>query len=862
MNRIALLTLSVPLALAACQDQPTAPVPEGPSFAAVHGEGVPVPELFYTLIEGDLFISWTWSDDQEWDLVSFDLVFDGRKLKGDWNIKPYAADPGGLYPVHSFDWVRRSHGETVPDLCVSVMAKNRSGKGTRTTTYHAENCNPVLRSPAGSTPVTLRKEKISAGYDHSCGLSTSGEAYCWGANTWGQLGDGTTTDRLTPMPVGGDLIFSQISTGSNFTCALATTGATYCWGRNDNGQLGDGTGVSRLLPAAVSGGLTFTHVSAGERHTCGVTPSGAAYCWGSNYRGQLGIGSYLGWRLTPEAVYGGLAFAQISAGRLHTCGLTTAGKAYCWGSNLGFRLGGTYGEMSTLPVTAGSRWRVYAQITAGGEHTCAVTPAGEGYCWGDNGYGQGGYAPWWEDLAGIWEQPVVGGLTFTEIHAGAFHTCGMTTSGKAYCWGDDVNGQLGAGGGGRWWEPTAVSGGLSLARISAGNRHNCAVTTEGRAYCWGDNAAGQVGDGTAMNQRTTPTPVAGRFATTSLSAGHMHTCAVSPARAAHCWGRNNSGQLGDGTTVERHAPTLVQDPHVFSQISASYDHSCGLTSAGRAYCWGLNDKGQLGNGTTAGSSLPTAVAGGHSFSQIHVGYRHTCALTPSGQAYCWGWNTYGQLGDGSTMDRLDPTMVNLPAVAQLSTGNLHTCALTPSGEAYCWGYNSDGQLGDLTTTQRPTPMPVYGGRVFTQLSAGVYHSCGVTASGAAYCWGYNAHGQLGDGTSTRRLAPTAVSGGFAFAAITGGGGHTCALAGAGVAYCWGRNSYGELGDGTQTNRLAPMAVSGELPFAQITAGTDHTCARTNLGSSHCWGQNSYGQLGDGTTTLRRTPTGILVRFQH
>jgi hypothetical protein len=351
MKRIALLTFSVLLVLAACRDQPTAPVAEGPSFAAVHGEGVPAPRLFYQLSGvGDLQVRWTWSDDQEWDLVSFELVFDGRKVEGEWNIKPYAADAPDLYPFRSFSWTRPGHGETVPDLCVSVMAKNRSGRGVPTRTYHAENCAPVLQPLVGSTPV-LRKETISAGLWHSCGLSISGEAYCWGFGLYGQLGGGQWDYyRYTPRPAAGGLVFNQISAGNDHTCALTPSGQAYCWGYNYQWQVGDGSmsQTNRYGPTAVAGGHTFRQISAGGEHTCGVTTSGAAYCWGDNGAGQLGNNTF---SYAPRPVVGEFAFTQVDAGVDHTCALTPSGAAHCWGWNSDGQLGDgtTSGGWGTSP---------------------------------------------------------------------------------------------------------------------------------------------------------------------------------------------------------------------------------------------------------------------------------------------------------------------------------------------------------------------------------------------------------------------------------------------------------------------------------------------------------------------------------
>jgi hypothetical protein len=256
---LATLALAAVVLIAACGDLMTVPEEEGPSLTAVHGEGVPAPKhLYYRLDGGSLEVTWTWGDDRDWDHVSFELVVGGRKIKGEWNIKPYAADPSGDYPEHAFNWTGKGFRKEVPDICVSVMAKNQSGQGQRTTTYHARNCEATPPPVGGILPpfVRPRPETISTGWFHTCGLTTEGQAYCWGYNWVGQLGTGGG-HSFTPTAVSGGLVFTQISAGRYHTCGLTTEGQAYCWGYNFHGQLGDGTMTNRSTPTPVYGGLTF-----------------------------------------------------------------------------------------------------------------------------------------------------------------------------------------------------------------------------------------------------------------------------------------------------------------------------------------------------------------------------------------------------------------------------------------------------------------------------------------------------------------------------------------------------------------------------------------------------------------------------
>jgi alpha-tubulin suppressor-like RCC1 family protein len=282
----------------------------------------------------------------------------------------------------------------------------------------------------------------------------------------------------------------------------------------------------------------------------------------------------------------------------------------------------------------------------------------------------------------------------------------------------------------------------------------------------------------------------------------------------------------------------------FNTVSVGVGTICGLTRQGTAYCWGLNNNGQVGDGTTTGRPEPTHVAGNLTFTSLATGILHSCALTAQGAAYCWGWNGNGQLGDGTTQNRAVPTrMAGGVTFTSIDTYNVTTCGLSTDGATYCWGWNGGGQVGDGTTQERHVPTRVAGGVTFTRLATGST-PCGLTAAGAPYCWG------PGFG-----LTPAPVAGPPALVSLSGSGGHTCGLTAAGQAFCWGWNAEGQLGDGITTVRAIPTPVSGGHTFSQISAtGWRHTCGVTAGGSTYCWGHNDDGQLGDGTTTSSLTPT--------
>lgn len=340
---------------------------------------------------------------------------------------------------------------------------------------------------------------------------------------------------------------------------------------------------------------------------------------------------------------------------------------------------------------------------------------------------------------------------------------------------------------------------ITFVSIRAGLNHSCGVTTTGAAYCWGDNVSGQLGTSTSTLCQVvypcsaTPVAVSGGLRFSAVSPGGWHTCALTISGAAYCWGANYEGQLGNGSTKDSSVPVPVTGGLTFSALSAGWDHTCGVTTSGAAYCWGANGWQQLGDGSTTSSPIPVAVIGGRTFSALSAAQYSTCGLTTTEAAYCWG-NFAVPLTSGLTF-------------SVLSAAWDHTCTLTTSGAAYCWGANKYGQLGDGSTVSNSVPVAVTGGLTFSGITAGGWrfpHTCGVTTGGAAYCWG---NYFFSDGAVT---APVPVSGGLSFNALSAGGDHRCGLTAGGVVYCWGENSFGQLGDGTTTRSVTvPVKVVGQ-----------------------------------------------------
>jgi alpha-tubulin suppressor-like RCC1 family protein len=383
--------------------------------------------------------------------------------------------------------------------------------------------------------------------------------------------------------------------------------------------------------------------------------------------------------------------------------------------------------------------------------------------------------------------------------------------------------------------------------ISAGSYLSCAVEA-GTGYCWGLDDQGQLGNGAAGSNSDVPVAVdisgvlAGKTLT-QISAGEEYACALDSDGAPYCWGWNVTGDLGDGSTAGSNVPVAVETSGVLAgktltQISAGDGETCALDTVGTAYCWGLNEYGNLGNGTTTNSDVPVAVdtsgaLAGKTLTHISAGGEHVCALDTSGVAYCWGENESGDLGDGATADSDVPVAIDTSGVlngktlTQISADEEHTCALDTSGSAYCWGSNG-GDLGNGTTAGSDVPVAVdtsgaLAGKTLTEISSGGNYTCGVDSTGAAYCWGDDDSGQLGNGNTSASDVPVAVNtsgaldGRIVSQISAGYGSHVCVLDNSGEAYCWGYNYYGQLGnDTTNAMSIVPVAV-GPSPPTNVTA---------------------------------------------
>lgn len=675
-------------------------------------------------------------------------------------------------------------------------------------------------------------------------MTTNGATKCWGANWSGQLGNGSTELSYRPVQVAGLTSgVTAVAVGGEVSCAIQA-GSVKCWG--------GGFGAAPVVIGGLAGSVTALDISVGfdEPFFCAVD-AGAVKCWGGDF------GLPVDAAVPVPGVESGATSIAITSSWLSASMCTLIdGAVACWHGEATYDPDdNTIPEFGNPEIVPGASSGATA-VTAGESHFCAVIDEGA-YCWGLNDSGQLGNGSIDESTDPV----MVDGLStgVTAIAAGAAHACAIVDAGLK-CWGANQLGQMGNDSTVDSMTPVDVSGlAVGITAVAAGGDHSCAISG-GDAFCWGSNQVGELGIGRGMDS-TTPSDVSGVSSGASMIAtggetGDNHlgssTCVVVSG-AAKCWGDNATGQLGDGTFVDRLVPVQVSglmdgvtDIAIGGRGPENYfngGHACAVET-GAVKCWGLNDTGQLGDGTTIDSSTPVDVAGLlPSATDVAVAADFSCAVV-AGAVKCWG----GEYGSAPV------TVGGLSAGATaVSASSDYVCAID-DGAVKCWKSNN-ANFADHIASVSPTVVNGLASGV-TSVSAGFEHACAVVA-GAAKCWGGNTDGELGDGTLMSTSTPVQVQGlSVNVSAVTAGGtdweygsSHSCAIV-TGAARCWGGNDSGQLGNATTAGSRTPVPVSGlGSDVTSIAAGFGNSCAIAD-GAAKCWGNGQRGQLGDGYAVVQ------------
>ena len=636
--------------------------------------------------------------------------------------------------------------------------------------------------------------QASAGQEHTCGLDDAGDLICWGFNSFGNLGHG---HRKGPGAVPAGLArLSNVAltvSGGNHSCALVDSGQAWCWGNNSYGQLGDNSNTSIQAPVEVLGLDSVVSLSAGDQHTCALDSEGISWCWGYNGNGQLGIATTAHQKM-PVKVLGLAPASEIGTGKNHACAVVET-NVWCWGDNSYGQLGdGTTGD-KLFPVQVDGLSGAVG-LALGDDFSCARLASEAVRCWGRNDVGQLGNSS--TDDSHVVALPVELSQ-ITHFAAGAKHVCARTVEGEVWCWGQNSEDQLGSDSVEQASSPVKVMDLAQAASVGVGDAFSCAVLGSGSVYCWGSNGNGCLGDGTADDSGE-PVQALGLSSAKQISGGKDHACSTSEDGIVWCWGKADNGQLGDGTWASRSLAAPISGPPKILSFSAGGHQTCAVVAGGWLWCWGLNFQGQIGDGTFDSKVSPVLIEKLAGVVDVSVGESYTCAVTEQGMVWCWGFNSDGQLGDGTKIKKNEPMfpVSGLVGVTAISAGFKHACALHGNQTLSCWGRGFHGQLGDGAGISSWTPVEVQGINDAVAVTAGEWHTCALREDdGSVWCWGRNDDGQIGDGTTSYRKTPTPVVGLTDVVSLATNYRQNCTARTDGSVWCWGYNASGQLGDGSE-----------------------------------------------------------------
>lgn len=525
----------------------------------------------------------------------------------------------------------------------------------------------------------------------TCGIKTDDSMWCWGNDSGGQVGNGATTgNQFSPVAVAAGTTWKSVSGLVSSMCGIKTNDSLWCWGADSFGEQGNGAGGSQNAPGAVNdGGATWKYIKgAGHYHYCAIKTDDTLWCWGWNYTGMTGQGTEAGNTTSPAQVSGGGTWLDVGLASASTCGIKSSGKMACFGVDFGEPLN----TFAPVPVAGGYKWQ---KIETGGyyyngwdEHACGIRTDGVMMCWGGNEYGQLG-----DNLAEeIAYSPITvsGGYTWADVDLGSKNVCGIRTNGTAMCWGAGGNGSLGNGTNTSIQPtPVTVSGGYTWQQISGGSTTYCGLRTNGVAMCWGYGPSGQLGNGANSNSNV-PVTVSGGYTWQMVSADSSHACGIRTDGVAMCWGNNSNYQLGTGNTTNSNVPVTVMGGYTWKYISAGYEATCGVRTDGVAMCWGYDE-----NWNTL--TTPTLVSGTDTWMMALSGVSDPdtrCGIKSDGTAWCIGW-LVGD-GDEAAGNGYNGYYVEVHGGShwkQIATGDEFMCGVTTNDNGYCWGYDWIGQLG-------------------------------------------------------------------------------------------------------------------------------------------------------------------------
>ena len=642
-----------------------------------------------------------------------------------------------------------------------------------------------------SNPYDNKWIDVDGGNTHTCAIDSTGTLYCWGENNHYQSGQSdNSTNYLTPVIVGTvGKVWTAVDVGYYFSCAKDDQDKLYCWGDNSHGQVPGSSATHYPTEISNSDNTRWSVFSAGYDHACGIDENGSLWCWGRNNYGQIGNGT------------GGDGTENYNVNASSPVKIINHNN-------------------STL---------TWESVNTNGHETCAIDENNDMWCWGkgDNGTFGNGTMKDSNYPVKVINKSIDG---WQLVANGIDHTCGVDTDNIVWCWGrnyDDHNksGQLGIGLNRTFSvnTPILIKNKFSIPwkTVSTVDDTTCGIDINHQLYCWGDNYYGQLDnyDGILKNSYGFPLTSDSIYNVKKICVGFANICGIDENSELLCWGANNFGQLGNYTTDNSYYPVLITNGQNsrWESVGLGGYHTCGVDKDDDLWCWGGNDHGQLGDGTTVHSSYPLFITNSQNISwkSISLGVYHTCGIDKSDRLWCWGGNDYGQLGDGSNADSNYPVLITNGqnnTWKSISLGAYYTCGIDENGKLWCWGSNNNGQLGDGTTINSSYPLLITNSQnsKWESISVGYYHTCGIDENGKLWCWGKNNGGQLGNGTIVNSNYPLLIanSQNSLWKSVSLGSFHTCGIDDTNNLWCWGLNDdHMELGIGARF-RIYPAKVFG------------------------------------------------------
>jgi len=622
-----------------------------------------------------------------------------------------------------------------------------AGEGTKTL------AEKIMTTWLSSTPEQIGTDRnwrqVSTGNEHACAVKRDNSLWCWGSsNSYGQLGIAVVGEQQNPVRVGGFGKWSYVSAGDLHTCARNVNGTLWCWGNNGSGQVGDGTNQnSRFSPSQVGGEADWFWVGAGGSHTCATKTNGSLWCWGYNYNHQLG---YEGMdSSTPVRLGVDEDWLMAAAGGSHTCAVKTGQTLWCWGGNWDGQVGAPeFGSDFAVPVQVGAGV-LWLGVEADNAFNCAMDTARGIWCWGANYSGQLGIEPF-RNIEN--PSPVNSATDWTNFAAGGSFACALKSAGALFCWGSNYYGQLGAGLTVDLYTymsyPVQEYGEASdWALVSGGGQHACAVKSDDTAYCWGYGNSGQLGRG-GIGDSNSPVQATGS-GYDDIAAGYNFSCATTTGGALWCWGEGSNGQMGNGTYTWQNLSPVQESTGstAWESVAGGAWHACAIRTNDQLWCWGSDNYGQVGIGTSGDNhNTPQHVtAQGDSWAVAAAGYYHTCAIKNDGTLWCWGRDYNGQLGNATYAEKFaDPQQAGTAADwVDVTCGSDHSCAIKADGSLWCWGANYNSQLGIPGVLGATIPVQVGIAYDWVDVEAGSNFTCARKLDGRLFCWGANDRGQIG-----------------------------------------------------------------------------------------------------------------------